>query len=196
MKKLIKRTLNRPPAGTYPGVIDDWDIVAEPVKGASENEAILVLKFKIVVNKHHITTEKRVLLLWDKGDPMYTLCSQFHVLPEIGEDFDCECFVGRTVEVIVEEEEREGRIYSNIVNLRPLQDPLNAEPAILSEKQGIDQNAVPLVVNGIGEDSEFEAALPSPIVKKIPPTGAISPNRPKKKKIGDVRPKTHPWGNM
>lgn len=196
MKKTIIRTISRPSAGIYSGVIDNWDILDKALTGSSEIGEVLMLKIKIQINKQHITTEKQIPLLWDKGDPMYNLCLQFDVLPEIGEEFECECFVGRVVEVIVEEEEREGRIYSSVAALRPLQGLKNEELPIQTKKLEIQQNATPVIATKTIENSITEVAPPSPQVKKIPPTGDIAPNRPRKKKIGSVRPETHKWGTM
>ncbi|MEK4045690.1 hypothetical protein NSU18_18735 [Paenibacillus sp. FSL H8-0048] len=196
MKKIITRTINRPPAGAYSGLIYDWDILDGSAPDASETEGILMLKVKFQIGKQHITTEKQTLLLWDIGDPMYNLCSQFDVLPEIGEDFDCQCFVGRTAEIIVEEEEREGRIYSTIANLRPLQCPVNVELLIRTNEQERQQSAAPSMVEEIVENSVTAIVQPSPMIKKVPKSRGIAPpNRPRKP-TGPVPPESHPWSNM
>ncbi|MNN20111.1 hypothetical protein D3C81_1333720 [compost metagenome] len=199
MKKKIMRTISRLSAGSYSGVINEWDILEETLTGASEIKEILILKINVQINKQQITTEKNIPLLWDKGDPMYNLCLHFDVLPEIGEEIDCECFVGRAVEIIVEEEEREGRIFSTVSTLRPIQDSIHLNTASRSDEQESSRDFIPSIICQNVEDGENTSKPSAPIIpKRIIPKGTVTPNRPKRKnKIGDIRPKEpHLWGKM
>lgn len=123
MKIIVKRKLTRPPGGQYIGIICDWSIEDKSSQAGLHYQA-LMLSITISVKGELMNVSQTVPLFWNPGDPMYVLCNSFGVLPQLNEDFDCECFVGKQVLVTIKENTYQNRTYSNVVQLLPSSEKL------------------------------------------------------------------------
>lgn len=112
-----KRYVN---AGTYTGEIVQVELV-ERECNYNEDKKRVVVNFKIEIEDEEVTLYFSPNLAWTKHGKLVRTLEKLGALPELGESLQLEKMVGISVRVTVENNEKEGTTYSNIINVESLE---------------------------------------------------------------------------
>jgi hypothetical protein len=135
--KTIYRLPERLMPGTYKAIIETLDLqLVTSNKGNRYEE----FQFKLLAfNEQYGVTMPayyKAPHYWNADGKLVKLAKDFGILPEIGEEFQIESITNKAVEITVEENNYNGKVYSNVVDMIPLVGDL---PAPL--QQCLDQQA-------------------------------------------------------
>ena len=142
-QETAKRFIRRPvfksnvPDGQYNGKITAADI-SEVDSTKYPGEKFDVLNFKVKVKDdegNEVTLLDRVTCTWGRNGRLMARLESLGMLPEEGEDLDLDAFIGLQVTVQVENSEKDGRTYSNIINME------KEKPAISLKRSAIKKLA-------------------------------------------------------
>ena len=125
---VVNNIKTRPPLpirvenGTYPANIDSVSFNTEPNKFQNDElHEVITLKVSVKTPTGIVTLRKQVAYVesWHDKSNMVKLLRDLECMPEPSEDFDFDDLVGMNVTVVVKNNTKDGKTYSNIDQMLP-----------------------------------------------------------------------------
>ncbi len=77
----------------------------------------LIPSIKISVNGCLMTVTRTIPLFWNADGDLYNFSATFGLLPDINEEFEIEKLIGQSALITIEENEFDGKVYSNVTDI-------------------------------------------------------------------------------